>query len=65
MPALDDPLRFLPGIGPARAAALERAGWRTAWDVLHHFPRLAGPPPPLCESGPLPAGAPVRVRARV
>jgi ATP-dependent DNA helicase RecG len=60
-----DALRFLKGIGPARAEALERAGWHTVWDVLHHVPRLLGPPPPLCESGPLPPGAEVRVRARV
>ena len=58
-------LRFLKGIGPARALALEQAGWRTVWDILHHVPRLLGPPPPLYESGPLPAGEDVRVRARV
>jgi ATP-dependent DNA helicase RecG len=58
-------LRFLPGIGPARAETLGKIGLATAWDVLHAVPRLLGPPPALCESGPLPTGSTVRVRARV
>ncbi len=59
------PLQFLKGIGPARASALAAAGWRTTWDVLHTFPRLIGLPPALSESGPLPAGVAVRVRAQL
>ncbi len=31
-------LRFLKGVGPRRAAALERAGLRTSDDLLHRFP---------------------------
>lgn len=65
MPALTDSLQFLHGVGPARAAALAAAGWRTVWDVLHTFPRLRGLPPPLAETGPLPAAAAVRLRARL
>lgn len=66
MPApADTALRFLPGIGPARAEALARVGLVTAWDLLHAVPRLVGPPPPLVETGPLPAATAVRLRARV
>ena len=65
MAALDDPLQFLKGVGPARAAAWATVGWRTAWDVLHAFPRLLGPPPPLVERGPLTPGDAVRLRARL
>lgn len=62
---LDDPLQFLKGVGPARATALATVGWHTAWDVVHAFPRLLGPPPPLREQGPLPPGEAVRLRARL
>ena len=65
MPSLDDPLQFLKGVGPTRAAALAERGWTTVWDVLHTFPRLVGPPPELVERGPLAAGTAVRLRARV
>lgn len=65
MATLTDSLQFLKGIGPARAAALAGAGFRTAWDVLHTFPRLLGPPPPLYEQGVLPAGTAVRLRAQL
>ena len=65
MTSLTDSLQFLKGIGPARAASLAAAGFRTAWDVLHTFPRLLGPPPPLAETGPLPAGETVRLRAQL
>ncbi len=37
-PGLDAELRFLKGVGPRRAAALERAGLRTSDDLLHRFP---------------------------
>jgi ATP-dependent DNA helicase RecG len=40
-------------------------GLETVWDVLHAVPKLLGPPPPLCERGPLPPACDVRVRARV
>ncbi len=62
---LDEPLQFIKGVGPARAAALATIGWHTVWDVLHAFPRLLGPPPPLSDNGPLPAGETVRLHARV
>lgn len=65
MTSLTDSLQFLKGIGPARAASLAAAGFCTAWDVLHTFPRLLGPPPPLTESGLLPAGEAIRVRAQL
>ena len=58
-------VRFLPGIGPARAELLAAVGLKTAWDILHAVPRCLGPPPPLCESGPPPRGATVRLRARL
>ena len=59
------PLRFLPGIGPARATALAAAGYNDAWDVVFRAPRLLGPPPPWCDDGPLPRGETLRIRARV
>ena len=65
MTSLTDSLQFLKGIGPARATSLAAAGFRTAWDVLHTFPRLLGPPPPLAETGTLPAGETVRLRAQL
>lgn len=36
--ALSTPLRFLKGIGPKRAAQLERLGLRTVEDLLYHLP---------------------------
>ena len=63
--APDTALRFLSGIGPARAATLAAHGLETAWDVLHAVPRCLGEPPPLVESGVIPRGAAVRVRARL
>jgi len=35
---LDDPVQFLPGVGPFRAKALEQLGIRTAGDLLEHYP---------------------------
>ena len=64
VPALQS-LRFLRGIGEARAQALSGIGLNTIWDVLHAVPKLIGPPPPLIDSGPLPVATAVRVRARV
>lgn len=65
LPAHEQSLRFLRGIGPARAAALATMGLETVWDVLHAVPKLLGPPPLLCERGPIPPACEVRVRARV
>jgi ATP-dependent DNA helicase RecG len=65
LPAHEQSLRFLRGIGPARAQALKDMGLETVWDVLHAVPKLLGPPPPLCDRGPLPPACDVRVRARV
>jgi len=55
----------IPGIGPARAAALAAAGYRCPQDVLLRAPRRLPPPPPWCDAGALPRGVPVRVRGRV
>jgi len=38
-PSLTQPLQFLTGIGPHRAALLEKLGLRTAADLLFFFPR--------------------------
>ncbi|MBA3848054.1 MAG: hypothetical protein H0X45_15605, partial [Planctomycetes bacterium] len=62
---LDTSLRFLPGIGPAKAGALAALGLETTWDVLHHVPRCLGLAPPLCESGAPMDGDALRLRARV
>lgn len=59
------PLRFMPGIGPAKAEAFKRIGLLTAWDVLHAVPRFIGPPPAIIEDGPIPLATAVRLRARV
>ena len=37
--ALQDPVQALPGVGPARAARLEKLGLRCAEDLLYWFPR--------------------------
>jgi len=55
----------IPGIGPARAAALAAAGYRTPQEVLLRAPRLLPPAPAWCDAGPLPRSEPVRVRGRV
>ena len=36
---LDTPVRYVKGVGPARAEQLERAGVRTVEDLLTYFPR--------------------------
>lgn len=59
------PVARLPGCGPARARALAARGVRSVWDLLHTAPRLAPPPPPWHEQGPLPPASPVRLRARL
>ena len=38
-PSLTQPLQFLSGVGPHRAALLEKLGLRTAADLLFFFPR--------------------------
>jgi ATP-dependent DNA helicase RecG len=38
--ALDDPLQYLKGVGPRRAALFEHLGVRTVEDLLRHYPRL-------------------------
>ena len=58
-------LRFLPGIGPLRAAALAACGLRTVWDLLHWPPQYCGEAPDEVSAGPLPRGRPVQVRAQV
>lgn len=39
MVRLDQPVQFLPGVGPARAEALARLGVRSVEDLLLHVPR--------------------------
>ena len=36
---LDTPIQYLSGVGPRRAAALEKVGVRTYRDLLYYFPR--------------------------
>jgi len=38
-PTLSTPVQYLKGVGPQRAAILERLGLRTAADLLFYFPR--------------------------
>ncbi len=57
-------LRFVKGIGPAKAAQLHAAGLSTVFDLLHALPKCLGAPPPWCDTGPLPDSE-VRVSARV
>jgi ATP-dependent DNA helicase RecG len=38
LPSLDDPVQFLPGVGPRRAEALAKVGVRTVGDLLEYFP---------------------------
>jgi len=61
----DTPLRFLPGIGPARAKLLADDGLVTVWDAVHRIPHSAGVPPPLHAGGSLPRGTAVRLRVRL
>jgi len=35
---LNQPLQFLKGVGPKRAAALKQCGLETVWDALNYFP---------------------------
>ncbi|HKQ49218.1 MAG TPA: ATP-dependent DNA helicase RecG [Phycisphaerae bacterium] len=37
-PSLNDPVQFLPGVGPRRAEALAKVGVRTVGDLLEYFP---------------------------
>ena len=64
-PSADLELRFLPGIGPLRAAALAACGLHTVWDLLHWPPQYCGEAPDEISAGPLPRGRPVQVRAQV
>ena len=55
----------VPGIGKARAAALQSAGILTPLDCLLRLPRCLAAAPDEHRDGPLPRGVPVQVRARV
>ena len=35
---LDQPLQFLKGVGPKRAAVLKKCGLETIWDAINYFP---------------------------
>ena len=37
--SLEQPIQFLKGVGPRRAALFERLGIRTVEDLVHHYPR--------------------------
>ena len=37
-PNINDPLQYVPGIGPKRAELLDKIGVRTVRDLLHYFP---------------------------
>ena len=39
MLSVQDPVRFLKGVGPAKEALLDKLGIRTVRDLLYHFPR--------------------------
>ena len=58
-------LRFLKGVGPRRAAELERAGLRTADDLLHRFPLRYEDRSRLVRSTDLRPGEAAAIRGRV
>ena len=58
-------LRFLKGVGPRRAAEFERAGLRTADDLLHRFPIRFEDRSRLCRSTELRAGESAAVCGKV
>ena len=58
-------LRFLKGVGPRRAAELERAGLRTLDDLLHRFPLRYEDRSRLVRSSDLRPGEVAAVRGRV
>lgn len=58
-------LRFLKGVGPRRAAELERAGLRTSDDLLHRFPLRYEDRSRLVRSSALRRGEAAAVRGQV
>ena len=58
-------LRFLKGVGPRRAAELERAGLRTSDDLLHRFPLRYEDRSRLVRSSDLRPGEAAAIRGRV
>lgn len=58
-------LRFLKGVGPRRAAELERAGMRTSDDLLHRFPLRYEDRSRLVRSSDLRAGEAAAIRGSV
>lgn len=58
-------LRFLKGVGPRRAAELERAGLRTSDDLLHRFPLRYEDRSRVVRSSELRRGEAVAVRGQV
>ena len=64
-PGLRAELRFLKGVGPRRAAELERAGLRTADDLLHRFPLRYEDRSRLVRSSDLRPGEAAAIRGRV
>ena len=58
-------LRFLKGVGPRRAAELERAGLRTSDDLLHRFPLRYEDRSRLVRSTDLRPGEAAAIRGRV
>ena len=64
-PGLRAELRFLKGVGPRRAAELERAGLRTSDDLLHRFPLRYEDRSRLVRSSDLRPGEAAAIRGRV
>ncbi len=64
-PGLRAELRFLKGVGPRRAAELERAGLRTSDDLLHRLPLRYEDRSRLVRSSDLRPGEAAAIRARV
>ena len=58
-------MRFLKGVGPRRAAELERAGLRTSDDLLHRFPLRYEDRSRLVSSSELRRGEAAAIRGRV
>jgi ATP-dependent DNA helicase RecG len=64
-PALSTPLQFLRGVGPRRAADLERAGLITLEDLLYRFPIRYEDRSRLQPIGSLKPGQPASVTGRI
>ena len=57
--------RYVKGVGPKRAAILERLGIRTAEDILNHFPRSYIDRSAIVPIGEAKTGETVTIKAKV